>query len=459
MIGLSHRTADLELREAASLTGDRLDRFYARLAASHPAAEAVALSTCNRTELYIARPTHESPDGEGLRALLAETVGVPVERLAAATVQREQEQAAAHLFRVTCGADSLVIGEPEVLGQVRRAYADATERGRVGPVLHKLFQEAISAAKKVRKDTGIDRGRVSVASVAVEFAKGVFEGFADKTVLAVGGGEATKAMVRRLIEQNARRVLVVNRTAERARGLADALGLTSDRGGARPWDDLERLLVEADIVLTGTASSEPILTQRMLGRVVKKRRRRPLVLLDVAVPRDVEPAAGALSNVFLYNLDDLQDVVEQTMSQRGDQLAVCETMALEAATACIAEVQHRDVGQLIRELRRRLHDIGDEERARTHRKALRLSLRDDEALEELLAEHTHRVINKILHLPLSQLDARDGSRPLGFYAAALRRLFDLDSPSPSRAELPTNEDDPSSEEARKDETLAARSSR
>ena len=346
-----------------------------------------------------------------------------------------------------------------MLGQVRRAYADATERGRVGPVLHKLFQEAIAAAKRVRKDTGIDRGRVSVASVAVEFAKGVFEGFADKTVLAVGGGEATKAMVRRLIEQDARRVLVVNRTAERARRLADALGLTPDRGGARPWDDLERLLVEADVVLTGTASSEPILTQRMLRRVVKKRRRRPLVLLDVAVPRDVEPAAGALSNVFLYNLDDLQDVVEQTMSKRGDQLAACETMALEAATACMAEVQHRDVGQLIRELRRRLHDIGDEERDRTRRKAQNLTPRDDEALEELLAEHTHRVINKILHLPLSQLDARDASRPLGFYAAALRRLFDLDAPPASRSEQPVNQDARANEDTPEDESLAARSTR
>ncbi|MFW5682444.1 MAG: glutamyl-tRNA reductase [Phycisphaeraceae bacterium] len=453
MIGLSHRTADLELREAVSLTGERLDRVYARLAASHPAAEAVAVSTCNRTELYVARPTHEAPGGEALREMLAEAVGVPVERLAAATVQREQEQAAAHLFRVTCGADSLVIGEPEVLGQVKRAYADANERGLVGPVLHKLFQEAIAAAKKVRQDTGIDRGRVSVASVAVEFAKGVFEGFAEKTVLAIGGGEVTKAMVRRLLEENARRVLMVNRTAERAQQLATTLGLTGDRGGARPWDDLERLLVESDIVLTGTASSEPILSESMLRRVVKKRRRRPLVLLDVAVPRDVDPAVGSLSNVFLYNLDDLQTVVEQTMSERGDQLASCEAMALEAATACMAEVQHRDVGQLVRELRRRLHDIGNEERARTRRKAQRLAPHDDDALEELVNEHTHRLINKILHLPLSQLDARDDSRPLGFYAAALRRLFDLDSPRPPRPEQTPDE------ETREDETLSARITR
>lgn len=456
MIGLSHRTADLELREAASLTGDRLDRFYARLAELHPDAEAVAVSTCNRTELYVARPTHEAPGGDALRALLADAAGVPRERLAAATVQREQEQAAAHLFRVTCGVDSLVIGEPEVLGQVKRAYADATERGRVGPVLHKLFQQALAAARRARQDTGIDRGRVSVASVAVEFAKGVFEGFADKTVLALGGGEVTKAMVRRLLDEHAQRVYVVNRTAERARSLADALGLTADRGGARPWDDLERLLVEGDVVLTGTASSEPILTEAMVRRVVKRRRRRPLVLLDVALPRDVEPAVGSLSNVFLYNLDDLQEVVEQTMSERGDQLAVCETMALEAASACMAEVQHRDVGQLVRELRRRLHDIGDEEHARTRRKAQHLVTHDDDALDDLLAEHTHRVINKILHLPLSQLDARDASRPLGFYAAALRRLFDLDSTPSDRSDEAPRDEVPK-DDAPDDETLTARS--
>ena len=444
MLGLSHRTAPLPLREAVALTGDRLDRLYALIGERHPAAEAVAVSTCNRTELYLARPTHEPPDGEGLRRLLAEAVGVNDDDLAAVCVRREQEQAAAHLFRVVCGVDSMVVGEPEILGQVRRSYRDAVSRERVGPVLHKVFQEAMASAKRVRQDTGIDRGRVSVASVAVEFAQGVFEGFADKAVLAIGGGAVTKSMVRRLMEAGAGRVYVVNRTAERARDLAAALGLEGDRGGARPWADLATLLVEADVVLTGTGASEPVVTAGMLKPIVRKRRRRPLVVVDVAVPRDVEAAAGGLSNVFLYNLDDLQTVVEQTLHQRGDQLAACEARALEAASACMAEVQHRDVGQLVRELRRRLHDIGDAERSRSSRKAQRVIGGDPDAVEELLSEHTHRLINKILHLPLSRLDARDHAAPLGFYAAALRKLFDLDHPAARRdAEAAAGEPDPS----------------
>lgn len=435
MLGLSHRTADLTTREAVALTEARLDRLYATLHERYPGVEAVAVSTCNRTELYIARPVHQSPDGDDLRGVFAEAVGVAADRLAAVTVRREQEQAAAHLFRVACGVDSMVVGEPEILGQLKRAYLDANARGHVGPVLHKVFQDAMATAKRVRHETGIGQGRVSVASVAVEFARGVFEGFADKTVLALGGGEAGKSIVKRLMEAGAGKVLVANRTASRAVDLAAKLGLTSRPGsGARAWDDLQTLLVEADVVLSATAASEPVLTESMLRGVVKRRRRRPLVIVDVAVPRDAEASIAALPNVFLYNVDDLRGVVEQTFTDRGDCLAQCEAKLLESAHATMSEVQHRDVGRLVRELRRRLHDLGEEEQARTRRRARQLLAADPDAVDELVAEHTHRLLNKVLHLPLSRLDPKDSSAPLGFYAAALRRLFDLDAPPPEDAD-------------------------
>jgi len=434
MLGLSHRTAPLALREAVALSSEQLEALHQRFAERFPQGELVTVTTCNRVELYATRPAHQSPTTDDLRKLLVETAQLEQQdamqqQLAAATVSREQDEAVAHLFRVGCGIDSMVIGEPEILGQIKRAYHEAQERQTVGPVLHHVFQQAITSAKRVRRETGIDQGRVSVASIAVDFAMGVFEGLSSKTILALGSGQVTKTMAKRLLDAGAGRVLLANRTAERAQDLAAQLSLTPDRGGPRHWDDLPSLLVEADLVLTGTGATKPILTYNMMKRVVRKRRSRPLVLVDVAMPRDIDPAVSSLSNLYLYDLDDLQQVVEQTLSDRGDLLSQCRQLADAAATSCLSQVQHRDVGQLVKALRHRLQAFGEIETERTKRKATNLSQIDEDSLDQLLTEHTHRLLNKVLHLPLSQLDARDENAPLGFYAAALRKLFDLDTQS------------------------------
>jgi glutamyl-tRNA reductase len=388
-------------------------------------------------EVYVARPTHEPPRTDDIQGFLSERFGVPTDRVASASIHREQEQAIAHLFRVCCGLDSMVLGETQVLGQVRRAYESANGFGSTGPVLHKVFQQAIAAARHARAATGIDAGRVSVGSVAADLARQVFSDFSDKSVLGIGAGEMAKVTLRHLNRLQPVHLWVVNRTARRAEELAHQFNLTHPTGGARPWEQLDELLVGSDIVVTSTSAPEPILTPKRLKPILKRRRHRPLFVIDLAVPRDADPAIGSMNNLYLYNIDDLQSIVDMSLDQRSDQVRACEQHVTRAVSACMSEITHADLGQLIRKLRNKLHDIGEDERQRTLRK---LAGREDaSAVSEAIDEHTHRLINKILHMPLSQLNQHNGDAPLGFYAAALRRLFDLEDDSTTPTSPPSDQ--------------------
>ena len=433
MIGINHRSARLDLRERVALGGERLDGAFEQLRGQYPLMELVILSTCNRTELYVHRPAHEAPSSEQLADFLCRFCGVGTEELTAALINRENEQAVSHLFRVAGGLDSMVPGEPQVLGQVKRAYEDAHRRRAVGPILHKVFQSALAAGKRVRAETGIDEGRVSIGSAAVDFARQIFERFDDKVVVAVGAGEMAKVAIRHLRGLEPAKLWVTNRSPERARALADQFGLAPHTGGVRAFEDLDHLLIEADIVLTSTGASEPIITARRFKPLVRRRRNRPLFLIDIALPRDVEPAVGSLRNVYLYDLDDLQQVVTATFSERNDHMRQCQDMLVEAARTCLHEIQHRDVGQLIRSLRHKLHGLARAEQERTARK---IAAAPPEEVPQLLDEHAHRLINKILHVPLKMLDRRDTKTPLEFYAAALRGLFGLEDAVPTTQEEP-----------------------
>ncbi len=422
LVSINHHNAPIALRERFTGSDDPRSPLDA-LRERYPGVECIALSTCNRFELYVARPVYSEPKAEMLRAFIAEHFGVPVDKVASACIIREQEQAVAHLFRVCCGLDSMVIGEAQVLGQVKRAYESASGHGFVGPVLHRIFQQAIATAKQARTETGIDAGRVSIGSVAADLAKRVIKDFTDKTVVGIGAGEVAELTLRHMLVLGPRRLWLVNRTEARAGELAKRIGLSDSVGGVRPWDQLEALLGEADVVVTSTGSQSPILTPELFASIHKQRRGRPLLVIDLAVPRDADAALGSMSNVYLYNLDDLRLEVERGIGLRGDEAEVCERLVSDAASACMNQVRHTDLGQLIRRLRTKLHDMGDEESQRTLRKLSNDC--DADALEAALNEHTQRLINKILHIPLTQLDRHKPDAPLGFYAAALRRLFDM----------------------------------
>lgn len=459
LLGINHRTAPVALRESIAVTAEQLPTFLQRFGEKFASpCEAVLLSTCNRTELYVARPTRASPNADELRAFLAEQTGVSVDALTGASIHREQQTAVHHLFRVTAGLDAMAVGEPQVLGQVRRAYDAAQAAGTVGPTLHRIFQSALSETRKAHRNSGVDTLRQSVSSMAVEFSGNLFESYHDKTVVGIGAGEITKATLRQMLEKKPGRTWVVNRTMATGLALAKTLGLSLDEsaagkeaetprgnsggggGGARPWEELDEVLVEADVVLTGTAASEPVITVEQFRPLLKRRRNRPMFLIDLAVPRDVEPAVGTLPNVYLYNLDDLNAALS-AIPQRREKIERCEAMVREAADRCVGASQHQDLGVLVRQLRGKLRDIGDGENGRTKRKLQSLhDAGEYHKIDKLLDEHTHRLINKVLHLPLSQLDNKDKQSPLGFYAAALRRLFDLDDTPAAGVSPPVDED-------------------
>ncbi|MEM9346004.1 MAG: glutamyl-tRNA reductase [Planctomycetota bacterium] len=444
MLGFNHRTAPLELREALAFDPGQAASAIRELRQAYPASECALISTCNRTELYLARPIHDPPTIEHLRDFVIQQTGADADAVHAASIHREQEEAATHLFRVSSGLDSMVLGEPQVLGQVKRAYELADECGAVGPILHRLFHGAITASKSVRRQTGIDQGQTSVSSVAVSFAKNIFDHFSDKTVLAIGAGEMVKSALASLRRENPKRLLLINRTQQRAIDLANQIELTGSDHGARAWEDMDSLLVKSDIVVSCTGSTEPILTEQRFRPLLKKRRGRPLFMLDLAVPRDLDPKIGALRNVYLYNLDDLQRTVQATESDRRELVQEAESLLKTHIERCMGEIRHRDVGRLVKQLRQRLHDIAEQEQGRTAKKLASLNGKSTEqAVEDLIAQHNHRLVNKILHLPLSQLDRSDPDAALGFYAAALRRLFDLqdqpDMPPEEPAAAPQDE--------------------
>ncbi len=425
MIGVNHRTASVETRERLAFAGSAVDELLEAFSAAYPNAEAVLLSTCNRTEFYVARASHESPSVEEITAFLGGRSQLSREEVAGALFHAEGDAAVEHLLRVACGLDSMVLGEPQILGQVKRAYEQSNRSQSVGPVLHKCFQHAIAGAKAIRNETGIGAGRLSVASVAVDFARQIFETFGDKNVLAIGAGEMAKATLRHLMELEPRQLVIANRTLGRAQGLAEGLGLAPGKVRAAPLDNLAGLLVDADIVVTSTGAPEPIITHALLKPVMKSRRSRPLFLIDIAVPRDVARDVQSLENVYSYNMDDLQQVVSETLGARAEQVKACEALIKESAQKCLTQLQHRDVGQVIRALRTKLHAVGEAEMLRTGRKLASQGASAEE-IARILEEHNHRLINKILHIPLSKLDTSDHQAPIGYYASALKKLFELE---------------------------------
>jgi len=417
-VGLSHRTAPVELRERVALGSDEVAAALRELRSRYGATELALLSTCNRTELYMARPLHGHPRVSEAIAWLAERSGLDDAALAPVTYHHDNEKAVRHLMRVASGLDSMVVGETQVLGQIKRAYELAQEAEAIGAVLHEVFRAALSTAKRVRRETGIDTGRTSVASVAVDFARHLFHEFADKTIAAIGVNEMTKLALRQFAALSPRRIVVCNRTASAGEALAARFG-----GEAVGLDRLDELLIEADVVISSTGAAAPIVTAERFRGLLRRRRFRPIFVIDIAVPRDFEPAVGDLANVYLYDMDDLQRAIADQMAARNGQVSACDALIEQAVAACYTAIQTEDYAELIRTLRQRLHEFGELEQQRTLGKLRQAA--DETARQRVLTEHTHRLVQKILHRPLSALGRGDAVEA-AMYATALRRLFELD---------------------------------
>lgn len=428
LLGLNHTTAPLEVREKLAFDAKQCRHAVAAFRAKFEQCEAVLLSTCNRVELYIARAAHEHPTVEEMAGFLAEFHGIEAEVFRAHLYHKKDRDVALHLFGVAASLDSMVLGETQILGQVRDAYDLSREIESAGPLLNPLFQRAIAVGKQVMRETGLAEGRLSVASVAVDYARRIFETFTDKTVLCIGAGKMATLTLQHLAALRPRQLLVCNRDPAKAQALAEQFA-----GRAVPYDALEDHLVAADIVLTSTGSSHPIITRPQFARILRRRRYRTSFLMDIAVPRDVEAGVGELDRVYLYNLDDLQQVVHSTQAQRVGAIEAAREIVHRQVEEFAAWHRAREMGPAIDRLYRRFHHMAHDELARTRGKLSgELSEQDEAHLEELV----RRVVNKMLHNPVRVLRQDDAGAhtPPGGYLRAFQKLFQADDAIQSEGE-------------------------
>lgn len=417
VLGMNHRTAPVDVRErfAVPATGPVLRKLVDR----PEIAEATLISTCNRVELVV---TAENPDAaphvlyDFFARELGEGQGPSAGALADFTYLREGRQAVEHVFRVASAIDSMVVGEPQILGQVKDAYREATEAGVCGPVLARLFQRAFATAKRVKNETGIAQRPVSVARVAVDLAKQIFERLDDKSGLLIGAGEMIEAALVALHDHGLGERRVANRTAANAQGLADRFG-----GSAHALDELDRLLPDSDVVLTCVGGDEPILTRERVERSLVARRGRPLFLIDIGVPRNVDPGVHELDSAFLYDLDDLQEVAAANEEERRRESERAERIVYEEREQFEGWLVALQAVPTIRDLRDRAESI---RRGEIDRFAGRLGLTTSQV--DTLEQLTNSIVNKLMHEPISRLrDETDREAGLVRLEEA-RSLFGLD---------------------------------
>jgi glutamyl-tRNA reductase len=325
VVGLSHRTSPVELRERFAFAEAKIPDALQKLRSDGLATEAVILSTCNRVELYIATSNEPARAVCELKKFFA-NVHAQAEPAGQELYSLHEPHSVHHLFKVACGLDSMVLGETEILGQLKKAYDLALQSGHTGARLNKAFQGAFNVAKKVRTDTNIQRGSISVASVAVELAEKIFSTLEGHEVMVIGAGDTSEKTARALLSRGAKSIVVANRSFERAEVLAKDLG-----GRAVKFDDWSREFEKVDIAISSTAAPHYILDRAKLEPLMKLRRNRPLLLIDIAVPRDIDPEVNHLDNVYLYNVDDLQSIASDYLGQRKDEIAKCEKIIEEKA--------------------------------------------------------------------------------------------------------------------------------
>jgi len=418
LLGLNHATAPLEVREKIAFSAEGRDRAVQALRTQFPQAEITLLSTCNRVELYAARQVHGQPRVEEMIAFLAQFHGIDAAQFSQHLYQKTDQSVVTHLFTVASSLDSMVLGETQILGQVREAYDAAKAQGATGALLNPLFQRAIAVGKEVMSATNIADGRVSVASVAVDYARRIFDSFTDKVVLSIGAGEMAALVVRGFAQLNPKRLLVCNRTHAKAVELAGQFG-----GEPVPFENLSDHLTAADIVLTSTGADKPIITAMQIAYLLKARRYRPLFLIDIALPRDVEAEAGKIDNIYLYNIDDFQKVVDETIEQRKDSVDSAMTIVNRQVEEFVSWQRAREMGPMIDRLSKRYHHLAAEELARTLHKLHGLGDAEKAHLEDL----TRRIVNKLLHDPITMLRKSEGMHgSASQYLHALERLFHLE---------------------------------
>ncbi|CAJ0991648.1 glutamyl-tRNA reductase [Pantoea sp. Nvir] len=398
-LGINHRTAPLALRERVAFGPEVLGPALDSLLSQPMVQSVIVLSTCNRTELYLS-VEYQVDLQEHLLLWLCNYHHINKEDVRPSLYWHQDSAAVSHLMRVASGLDSLVLGEPQILGQVKKAFAESQQGHTLSSDLERMFQKSFSVAKRVRTETEIGTSAVSVAFVACTLARQIFESLSSVHVLLVGAGETIKLVARHLREHKVRKLIIANRTRKHAERLGEEIGAE-----VIELTDIDMCLIEADIVISSTSSLLPIISKAMLERALKARRNKPVLLVDIAVPRDVEPDVGKLPNAYLYSFDDLQVIINQNMAQRKIASVQAESIVMQESSEFMSWLRAQSAVETIRDYRIQAESIREALESRAM-----VALQQGADPQKVLQELAHKLTNRLVHAPTKSLQqaARDG---------------------------------------------------
>jgi len=413
LVGMNHRTAPVEVRERMNIPETRLGAAVADLVHREGVLEALILSTCNRVEAVVS--AREDMNAEPvLRQFLTDYHHCDLAAYEPYLYWHRQQEVVHHLFRVASSLDSMLVGEPQILGQIKRAYAHAREAGALHGPLNEIASQAFAVAKKVRRDTAIGSAAVSVSYAAVELAKKIFGNLAGKTIFVIGAGKMSELAAKHLLSSGASTILVTNRTFERAVELAEAF-----HGTAIHIEELLDHVSKADIVISSTGAPHFVLQKEQVATLLAARKNRPMFFVDIAVPRDIDPAVNELDNAFVYDIDDLEQVVDANKKQREREAVWAEEIVREEAQKMMKRLASREVVPTIVALEGRLNRIREMELERQHGRLQNLTPEQREALDAL----TRGIVNKILHGPITELKSGAGQPGHSTLVELIRKMF------------------------------------
>ncbi|HEV2176810.1 MAG TPA: glutamyl-tRNA reductase [Terriglobia bacterium] len=416
LVGISHRTAPVEVRERMNIQESRLSAALADLSHRPGIHEGFILSTCNRTELT-AGADDEADAAPALRQFIADYHRCDLAPYENYFYWHRQQEVVRHLFRVASSLDSMILGEPQILGQMKQAYAVAREAGALGGALNEVAQQALAVARRVRRETALGAAAMTVSYAAVELAKKIFGSLNGKTVFVIGAGKMSELAAKHLLASGASSIFVSNRTYDRALELAGAF-----HGTAIRFDEIFDYIDQADIVISSTGAPHFVITRERAERLLAARRNRPIFFVDIAVPRDVDPAINELDNAYVYDIDDLGQVIEANKKQREREAVWAEEIVEQEVERMMRRLASREVAPTIVALEERLRQIRSSELERYHGRLATLTPEQREAVDSL----TQGILNKILHGPITELKSGAGNPEQGALVQLVRRIFGVE---------------------------------
>ncbi len=418
IVGLSHKTAPLDIRETVSFSEKNMDEGVRALVECPSVSEGLIVSTCNRVEVYSATPKKKVEEAmDEIIRFLADFHNVSREKLDPHIYTMTGQESVGHIFRVASSLDSMVVGEPQILGQVKEAFGCAANAQATGNILNRLLHKAFSVAKRVRSETRIATSAVSISFAAVELAKKIFGELSGKTVMLIGAGEMAELAARHLLNNGIEHIIVANRTYENAVKLAEDF-----KGSAVPFEELAQQMELADIIISSTGAPGIIIEKSMVKEVIKKRRNRPMFFIDIAVPRDIDPGINQLENVYAYDIDDLEGVVEANIKTRSKEAAKAEEIVVAEVQQFTDWMRSRESFPTIVALREWAEELRRTELVKTMKKMDNLSEVDRKRIEAM----TEAMLNKILHRPISRMKKAAHQGDEGAVVDMIREIFEIE---------------------------------